>query len=119
MKNPPWSRDEHIIALDFYLRYAPSIPGKDSKEVIALSELLNILGRKITGVGLNQLLLSQRQALLIEDQTIDIFNIGMNCGETAGQSVWHCHMHLIPRRKGDVEKPRGGVRHVINGKGYY
>jgi 5-methylcytosine-specific restriction protein A len=49
MKNPPWSRDEHIIALDFYLRYAPTIPGKDFKEVIALSELLNILGRKITG----------------------------------------------------------------------
>jgi len=119
MKNPPWSRDEHIIALDFYLRYAPSIPGKDSKEVIALSELLNILGRKITGVGLNQLLLSQRQALLIEDQTIDIFNIGMNCGETAGQSVWHCHKHLIPRRKGDVENPRGGVRHIIAGKGFY
>jgi len=49
MKNPPWQRDEHIVALDFYLRYAPSIPGKHSKEVIALSELLNILGRKISG----------------------------------------------------------------------
>jgi len=36
------------------------------------------------------------------------FNIGMNCGESAGQSVWHCHVHLIPRRLGDVEKPRGG-----------
>lgn len=49
MKNPPWSRDEHIVALDFYLRHAPSIPGKASKEVIALSALLNTLGRKISG----------------------------------------------------------------------
>jgi diadenosine tetraphosphate (Ap4A) HIT family hydrolase len=70
-------------------------------------------------VGLNQLLLAQRESLLIEDPTVDGFNIGMNCGETAGQSVWHCHMHLIPRRKGDVEKPRGGIRHVIAGKGNY
>jgi len=70
-------------------------------------------------VCLNHLLLAQKDALLIEDPTIDGFNIGMNSGETAGQSVWHCHMHLIPRRKGDVEKPRGGVRHVIAGKGHY
>ncbi len=39
--------------------------------------------------------------------------IGMNCGLAAGQSVWHCHVHLIPRRKGDSKYPKGGVRHVI------
>ena len=49
MKNPPWSRDEHIVALDFYLSREPQIPGKDSKEVIQLSELLNTLGRKLSG----------------------------------------------------------------------
>ena len=70
-------------------------------------------------VGLNHLLLSQKDALLIEDPTIDGFNIGMNCGETAGQTIFHCHVHLIPRRKGDVENPRGGVRHIIAGKGFY
>ena len=53
------------------------------------------------------------------DSSIDGYNIGMNCGETAGQSVWHCHVHLIPRRKGDVEFPKGGVRHVIPYKGNY
>ena len=51
--------------------------------------------------------------------SIDGFNIGMNCGETAGQTIFHCHVHLIPRRKGDVENPRGGVRHIIAGKGFY
>jgi hypothetical protein len=41
------------------------------------------------------------------------FNVGMNSGEAAGQTVFHCHVHLIPRRKGDVENPRGGVKGVI------
>jgi len=53
------------------------------------------------------------------DQGVAGFNIGMNNGEAAGQSVFHCHIHLIPRRRGDVAKPRGGVRHVIPGKGSY
>ena len=51
--------------------------------------------------------------------TIVDFNVGMNCGEAAGQSVWHCHIHLIPRRKGDVESPKGGVRNIIPGRGHY
>jgi len=41
------------------------------------------------------------------------YNIGMNCGLSAGQSVMHIHIHLIPRYDGDVENPRGGVRGVI------
>ena len=51
--------------------------------------------------------------------TVAGFNIGMNSGEAAGQTVFHCHIHLIPRRAGDVPSPRGGVRHVIPGKGSY
>ena len=47
------------------------------------------------------------------------FNIGMNCGADAGQTVFHFHCHLIPRYKDDMENPRGGVRHVIPGKGNY
>ena len=54
-----------------------------------------------------------------QDKTITGFNIGINNGESAGQTVFHCHIHLIPRRFGDVENPRGGVRHVITGKGSY
>jgi diadenosine tetraphosphate (Ap4A) HIT family hydrolase len=49
----------------------------------------------------------------------DGYNIGMNCGEAAGQTVFHFHCHLIPRYNGDMENPRGGVRHCINGRGYY
>jgi ATP adenylyltransferase len=67
----------------------------------------------------NELLGEVRSVTERDDQEIEGFNIGVNNGETAGQSIFHCHIHLIPRRPGDVEKPRGGVRHVIPGKGLY
>ncbi len=53
------------------------------------------------------------------DSTVCGFNIGVNNGEAAGQTVFHAHIHLIPRRHGDVENPRGGVRGMIPGKGAY
>ncbi len=53
------------------------------------------------------------------DKTVMGFNMGVNQGEVAGQTVFHCHVHLIPRRLGDDPKPRGGVRRVIKGKGDY
>ena len=49
----------------------------------------------------------------------DGYNIGVNCGEAAGQTVKHCHIHIIPRYKGDMEDPRGGVRGVIPEKQKY
>lgn len=49
----------------------------------------------------------------------DGYNIGVNVGEHAGQSIFHCHMHLIPRYKGDVKNPKGGVRGVIPSKQKY
>jgi diadenosine tetraphosphate (Ap4A) HIT family hydrolase len=56
---------------------------------------------------------------LVKDGHIDGFNIGLNYGETAGQTVMYPHVHLIPRYEGDVKNPRGGVRNVIPGKGNY
>ena len=54
------------------------------------------------------------------DETITgFFNVGINDGEDAGQTVMHCHIHLIPRRNGDMENPRGGVRGVIPEKQSY
>ena len=49
----------------------------------------------------------------------DGYNIGMNCGESAGQTVFHFHCHLIPRYVGDMVNPKGGIRHCVSGKGYY
>ena len=69
--------------------------------------------------AINQLIKTQKKLLDETDRAIDGYNVGMNCGESAGQTVFHCHVHLIPRRKGDVESPRGGVRHIIADKGSY
>lgn len=67
----------------------------------------------------NQLLFQTKDDIQFKDKTVSGFNIGINNGESAGQTVFHCHIHLIPRRNMDVENPRGGVRHTIPGKGSY
>jgi diadenosine tetraphosphate (Ap4A) HIT family hydrolase len=56
---------------------------------------------------------------MVADGECDAFNIGINCGTAAGQTVMYPHVHLIPRRQGDMPDPRGGVRHVIPDKGNY
>lgn len=65
------------------------------------------------------LLKKHKDLLKKEDSSITAFNVGINDGEDAGQTVMHCHIHLIPRRKGDIENPRGGVRGVIPKKQSY
>ena len=69
--------------------------------------------------NLNKILKQQRQSLLDLDKEITGFNIGVNAGADAGQTIMHVHIHLIPRRKGDIENPRGGVRGVIPSKQKY
>jgi len=69
--------------------------------------------------AINQLLTAEKEAIEKQDRSVTGFNIGINSGESAGQTVFHCHIHLIPRRDGDVKEPKGGVRHVIPGKGAY
>jgi diadenosine tetraphosphate (Ap4A) HIT family hydrolase len=63
--------------------------------------------------------LSHMKARLDAEYNPDGYNIGANCGEAAGQTVMHLHVHLIPRYKGDMENPRGGVRGVIPAKQKY
>lgn len=60
-----------------------------------------------------------RKQILEKDVTVTGFNIGMNSGVSAGQTIFHCHIHLIPRRDNDTPKPRGGVRGVIPDKMAY
>lgn len=60
-----------------------------------------------------------RQFLCETDEKITGFNVGINDGDDAGQTIEHCHIHLIPRRKNDVENPLGGIRNIFPKKGYY
>ncbi len=70
-------------------------------------------------LSLNELLVSQRTEIEGMDDSVTGFNIGINDGVAAGQTVLHLHIHLIPRRLGDVSNPRGGVRGVIPAKQSY
>ena len=67
----------------------------------------------------NDLILKTKEKILKLDSSVKGFNIGTNSGKVAGQSIMHCHIHLIPRREGDVENPQGGVRSVIPSKQHY
>jgi diadenosine tetraphosphate (Ap4A) HIT family hydrolase len=69
--------------------------------------------------NLNKILKKERQSLLDLDKDITAFNVGVNSGVDAGQSIMHCHIHIIPRRKGDIDNPKGGVRGVISSKQKY
>jgi diadenosine tetraphosphate (Ap4A) HIT family hydrolase len=67
----------------------------------------------------NDLIIKIKNEILAKDKTVKAFNIGTNAGKISGQSIMHCHIHLIPRREGDVENPQGGVRSVIPKKQHY
>ena len=69
--------------------------------------------------AIHDLLSRQRQSIMHEDKSVTGFNVGINAGKSAGQTVFHVHIHLIPRRNGDVEEPRGGIRGVIPRKQSY
>ena len=67
----------------------------------------------------DKLIKTVKDEILAKDQSVKGFNLGTNIGKVSGQSILHCHFHLIPRREGDVENPQGGVRSVIPNKQHY
>jgi ATP adenylyltransferase len=77
---------------------------------------------ELGGAELNachRLLEQEKRAIEQADTSVEGFNVGINDGAAVGQTVFHCHVHLVPRRNGDVDDPTGGVRNVIPGKGVY
>ncbi len=68
--------------------------------------------------NLNELIIKAK-SIIDSEYKPDGYNTGMNCGAEAGQTVFHFHCHIIPRYKGDMQSPEGGVRHCVEGKGYY
>ena len=70
-------------------------------------------------IACNDLIQIVKNEILSKDTNVKGFNIGTSAGKIAGQSIMHCHIHLIPRREGDVDNPQGGVRSVIPNKQHY
>jgi len=81
-----------------------------------VADFFDLSGAEVTAV---MELLFRMQRRLAAELVPDGFNVGVNVGPAAGQTVMHVHLHLIPRFLGDVREPRGGVRNVIPGKGRY
>jgi len=65
------------------------------------------------------MLINRVKKIIDQQYSPDAYNVGINIGKDAGQTIQHVHIHLIPRYKGDVENPVGGVRNIIPGKGNY
>ena len=70
-------------------------------------------------VACNDLIQIVKNEIIKKDPSVKGFNFGTNIGKVAGQSILHCHLHLIPRREADVVNPQGGVRSVIPSKQHY
>ena len=70
-------------------------------------------------VACNDLVQILKKEIIKKDPSVKGFNLGTNIGKVSGQSILHCHLHLIPRREGDVNNPQGGVRSVIPNKQHY
>ena len=108
---------ENILAYASYDSYPVSdlhcliIPKRHVKDYFELSN--------DEVIACNDLIKKIKEEILLRDPLVKGFNIGTNVGKSAGQSVLHCHIHLIPRREGDVENPQGGVRSVIPLKQHY
>tara|TARA_A100000164_G_scaffold75027_1_gene63160 strand:- start:509 stop:910 length:402 start_codon:yes stop_codon:yes gene_type:complete len=70
-------------------------------------------------IDINKIIYKMKSEIENKDKSVMGFNIGSNSGKVAGQTIMHCHIHLIPRRKDDVVNPQGGVRAVIPSKQHY
>lgn len=95
----------------------PASPGH--AEVVPIRHVESFFD--LTGAELNAIYdLAKVAKQVIDDKyQPDAFNVGVNDGEVAGRTVHHVHVHLLPRYAGDVPNPRGGIRHIIPGKGSY
>ena len=114
--------DERIIDENefFYVIYDAYPVTKYHSLIIPKRHVSDYFGlSKLEIKSCNDLMINRKNEIEQSDSSVTGFNIGINNGESAGQTIFHCHIHLIPRRDGDIENPRGGVRGVIPSKQHY
>ena len=114
--------DEIIVDVDSMCGIYDRYPVTDGHMLVIPKDHLLDLSRQLSSADMMDVFLcieGCQDLLRSEDPFIEGFNIGIDCGEVAGQTIDHVHIHVIPRRKGDVEDPTGGVRNIISGKGPY
>tara|TARA_B100000242_G_C42709250_1_gene331586 strand:+ start:189 stop:563 length:375 start_codon:yes stop_codon:yes gene_type:complete len=110
-----------IKTFDYFFVIRDMYPVTDLHSLIIptrhVSSYFDLTDQELT--ELPRVIVDIKDSLLEIDRKISGFNIGINDGKDAGQTIFHCHIHLIPRRKNDVSSPRGGVRGVIPDKQSY
>lgn len=117
-KNP--KKNKIILENDlFYSRWDNFPVSKGHAEVVPKRHINSIFDLQPEEILQMFDLLRKTKEIVEKEFHPNSFNVGENDGETAGRTVPHLHLHLIPRYKGDVENPRGGVRNIIPGKGDY
>ena len=93
--------DHHCLVIP--KRHVKDYFDLSNEELIACNDLIKII----------------KEDIINKDNSVKAFNIGVNIGKISGQTIMHCHIHLIPRRENDVKNPQGGVRGVIPSKQHY
>jgi len=99
---------------DFFSRYDDFPVSNGHAEIIPKSHISSIFELSTQQISGLFELLTETKKIIEKKFNPDGFNIGVNEGESAGQSVFHLHVHLIPRYKGDVKNPRGGIRNIFS-----
>jgi diadenosine tetraphosphate (Ap4A) HIT family hydrolase len=115
-KDPRGVSLQHELAFSARDSY-PASPGHTL--VIPRRHVASFFDLTTDEVAACMLLIKEEKKRLDKEFNPDGYNIGVNVGPAAGQSVLHVHIHIIPRYNGDVENPQGGVRHVIPKRGHY
>jgi ATP adenylyltransferase len=113
--------DNYIIENEYAFAVMDKFPVSEGHTLVIpkrhFSDFFEIT--KIELEAVYDLLNTRKNQLISQDGNIGGFNIGVNIGKIAGQSVFHCHIHLMPRRAGDTPNPKGGIRGAIPDKMNY
>ena len=115
------SKEHKIICENnlFYARYDNYAVSKGHSEIVSKKHIESFFD--LTDEEIIQMydLTKKVKEIIQEKYNPDAYNIGLNNGKEAGQTIHHLHLHIIPRYKGDVKNPRGGIRNIIPEKGNY
>ena len=114
------SDDKILLKTDYFFVIADGFPVSPGHMLIISNEIRKDFWSLTPKEKIELTTTIEKVKILIERKyQPDGYNIGMNCGEAAGQTVFHFHCHVIPRYSGDMENPRGGIRNCVEGKGAY
>ncbi|HRY82148.1 MAG TPA: HIT family protein [Candidatus Moranbacteria bacterium] len=116
------NKEKHKIIIEnelFYSRWDNFPVAKGHAEIIPKKHIISFFDLNKEELLKMYEIIKETRKIITNKYNPDDFNVGINDGELAGRTIHHLHIHIIPRYKGDVENPKGGIRNIIPGKGNY